>query len=159
MNKVYVMLGTSRIFLVHICNIIPSHPNLVKSCGRPSRCRFYSTGPLTGEPVSIARSYRRYSQNDFVTLLLDAFLCSEERRGPCLCCVWYYHHNQTILIEWADLAEVRKKYFEVRFLYSLFRNVIPEAIFDFLREIGVFYKKHEVWWSNVCVRRFDRELL
>ena len=24
--------------------------------------------------------------------------------------------------------------------YSLFRNVIPEVIFEFLREIGVFYK-------------------
>ena len=24
--------------------------------------------------------------------------------------------------------------------YSLFRSVIPEVVFDFLREIGVFYK-------------------
>ena len=45
-----------------------------------------------------------------------------------------------ILIEFADLVEVRNKYFEERSLYSLFRNVIPEVIFDFLREIGVFYK-------------------
>ena len=36
--------------------------------------------------------------------------------------------------------EIRKKYFEERYLYSRFRNVIPEAMFDFLREIGVFYK-------------------
>ena len=49
-----------------------------------------------------------------------------------------------------------------RSLYRLFRNVSPEIIFDFLREIGVFYKiwsmlrkwlwftKYEamdVWWS------------
>ena len=33
-----------------------------------------------------------------------------------------------------------KKYFEEKFLYLLFRNVITEIIFDFLREIGVFYK-------------------
>ena len=45
-----------------------------------------------------------------------------------------------ILIECADLLEIRKKYFEEKSLYSLFRNVIPEVIFDFLREIGVFYK-------------------
>ena len=45
-----------------------------------------------------------------------------------------------ILIECADLLEIRKKYFEQKSLYSLFRNVIPEIIFDFLREIGVFYK-------------------
>ena len=40
----------------------------------------------------------------------------------------------------ADLLEIRKKYFEEKSLYSLFRNVIPEVVFDFLREIGVFYK-------------------
>ena len=45
-----------------------------------------------------------------------------------------------ISIECADLLEVRNKYLEERSLYSLFRNVIPEIIFDFLREIGVFYK-------------------
>ena len=44
------------------------------------------------------------------------------------------------LIECADLLEIRKKYFEEKSLYSLFRNVIPEIIFDFLREIGVLYK-------------------
>ena len=46
-------------------------------------------------------------------------------------------HN---LIECADLVDNRKKYFEERSLYSLFRNVIPEIMFDFLREIGLFYK-------------------
>ena len=45
-----------------------------------------------------------------------------------------------ILIECVDLLETRKKYFEEKSLYSLFRNVISEVIFDFLREIGVFYK-------------------
>ena len=45
-----------------------------------------------------------------------------------------------ILIECADLLEIRKKYFEEKSLYSLFRNVIPEIIFEFLPEIGVFSK-------------------
>ena len=45
-----------------------------------------------------------------------------------------------VLIECADLLEIRKKYFEERSLCSLFRNVIREIMFDFLREIGVFYK-------------------
>ena len=36
-----------------------------------------------------------------------------------------------ILIECADLSEIRKKYFEERSLYSLFRNVFPEILFDF----------------------------
>ena len=47
--------------------------------------------------------------------------------------------SKQILIECADLLEIRNKYFEEKSLYSLFRNVIPEIIFDFLREIGVFY--------------------
>ena len=51
-----------------------------------------------------------------------------------------------ILIECADLLEVMKKYFEQKSLYSLFRNVSPEIIFDFLREIGLFY---QIW----CVLR------
>ena len=37
-----------------------------------------------------------------------------------------------ILIECADLLEIRKKYFEGRSWYSLFRIVIPEISFDFL---------------------------
>ena len=45
-----------------------------------------------------------------------------------------------VLIECADLLEIRKKYFEKKSLYSLFRNVIPGKKIDFLREIGVFYK-------------------
>ena len=45
-----------------------------------------------------------------------------------------------ILIERADLLEIRKKYFKEKSLYSLFWNVIAEIIFDFFQEIGVFYK-------------------
>ena len=45
-----------------------------------------------------------------------------------------------ILIECADLLEIRKKYFEDKSLYSLFRKVVPEIFFNFLREIVVFYK-------------------
>ena len=37
--------------------------------------------------------------------------------------------------------EVRKKHFEEKSLYLPFRNVVPDAIFDFLREVGVLKKK------------------
>ena len=47
---------------------------------------------------------------------------------------------KNILIECADLLQIRKKHFKERSLYSLFRNVILEIIFDFLGEIGAFYK-------------------
>ena len=38
------------------------------------------------------------------------------------------------------LVGSQEKHFEQKSLYSLFQNVNPEIIFDFLCEIGVFYK-------------------
>ena len=71
--------------------------------------------------------------------MTHSFILRREEAPVCVACnvVLTVKH---ILIECADLLEIRKKYFEEKSLYSLFRNVIPEVIFDFLREIGVFYK-------------------
>ena len=68
-----------------------------------------------------------------------SFVLRTEEAPVCVACnaVMKVKH---ILIECADLLEIRKKYFEERSLYSLFRNVIPEIDFNFLRKIGVFYK-------------------
>ena len=69
--------------------------------------------------------------------LTHSFILKKEEAPICVACnaVITVKH---IMIECADLFEIRKKYFEERSLYSLFRNVIPEIIFGFLREIGVF---------------------
>ena len=71
--------------------------------------------------------------------LTHSFILRKEEVPVCVACnaVITVKH---ILIECADLFEIGKKYVEERSLYSLFRNVIPEIIFDFLREVGVFYK-------------------
>ena len=71
--------------------------------------------------------------------LTHFFIFRREEAPVCVACgaVITVKH---ILIECADLLEIRKKYFEERYLYSLFLNVIPEIIVDFLQEIGVFYK-------------------
>ena len=68
--------------------------------------------------------------------LTHSFILRKEEAPVCVACntVITVKH---ILIECADLLEIRKKYFEEKSLYSLFQNVIPEIIFDFLREIGV----------------------
>ena len=58
--------------------------------------------------------------------------------------------TEHILIECADLLEILQKYFEEKSLYSLVWNVIPEIIFDFLREIGVFYKILNVLRKCLC---------
>ena len=71
--------------------------------------------------------------------LTNSFILRTEQAPVCVACnaVITVKH---ILIECADLLEIRKKHFEERSLYSLFRNAIPEIMFDFLREIVVFYK-------------------
>ena len=71
--------------------------------------------------------------------LTHSFILRKEEVPVCVACdvVLTVRH---ILIGCADLLEIRKKYFEEKSLHSLFRNVIPEVIFDVLREIGVFYK-------------------
>ena len=71
--------------------------------------------------------------------LTHSFILRKEEAPVCVVCsvVLTLKH---ILIECADLLEIRKKYFEDKSLYSLFRNVIPEVFFDCSREIGVFYK-------------------
>ena len=55
-----------------------------------------------------------------------------------------------ILIECADLLEIRKKYFEERCIHSFgtwFRNFF---FFNFFREIGVFYKIWSVLRKCLC---------
>ena len=71
--------------------------------------------------------------------LTQSFSLRKEEARVCVACDAVITVNY-ILIECADLLETRKKYFEEKSLYSLFRNVIPEVVFDFLREIDVFYK-------------------
>ena len=71
--------------------------------------------------------------------LSHSFILRKEEAPVCVACNTALTIKH-ILIECADLLEVRKKYFEQKSLYSFFRNVSPEIIFDFLHEIGVFYK-------------------
>ena len=71
--------------------------------------------------------------------LTHSFILRREEAPVCVAC-YAVITVKHILIECADLSETRKKYFEEKSLYSLFWNVIPEVVFDFLREIGVFYK-------------------
>ena len=62
-----------------------------------------------------------------------------------------------ILIECADLLEVGNKYFEQKSVYSLFRNVNPEIIFDILRETGVLSNMKRV--TVMVVSSIFKELL
>ena len=71
--------------------------------------------------------------------LTHSFILRKEEDPVCVACNVALTVKH-VLIECADMLEISKKYFEEKFLYSLFRNVNPKVVFDFLREIGVFYK-------------------
>ncbi len=45
-----------------------------------------------------------------------------------------------ILIECGDFAEVRQKYFDAESLQQLFQETSVTYVFDFLHEIGLFYR-------------------
>ena len=94
------------------------------------RCRYMSTCP---------RTVVHMFHCAHVLLCPHSIILRQEEAPVCVACnaIITVKH---VLIECADLLEIRKKYFEEKSLYSLFRNVIPEIIFDFLREICVFYK-------------------
>ena len=68
---------------------------------------------------------------------MHSFLLKKEEPPDCVACKTTITVKH-ILIECADLLEVRKKYFEERSLHSLFRNVNPEKMLDFLNETGMF---------------------
>ena len=53
-----------------------------------------------------------------------------------------------ILIECADLTEIRKKYFEENSLNSLFRNVRPEILLTLLNDTGALYNILSVLWRS-----------
>ena len=46
-----------------------------------------------------------------------------------------------ILIECGDFAEVRHRYYEAESLQQLFHKINVAYVFDFLSEIGLFYRK------------------
>ena len=71
--------------------------------------------------------------------LTHSFILRKEEAPGCVACNAVIRVKH-ILFECTDLLEIRQKCFEEKALYSLFRNVSPEIIFDFLREIGVYYK-------------------
>ena len=81
--------------------------------------------------------------------LTHSFILRKQEAPVCVACNAIIPVKQ-VLIEYADLLEIRKKYFEETSLYTLFRNVIPEIIFDFLREIGVFHKIWSVLRQCLC---------
>ena len=61
-----------------------------------------------------------------------------------------------ILLTCSDLIEIRESHFTAKSLHMLFKNISPEKILNFLKEINIFglKKKIEIVFSYVCVFTF-----
>ena len=72
------------------------------------------------------------------TFLTHSFYFKNEERPFCVAC----DENLTvqhILLDCADLIEVRHKHFTAASMKELFRDVPPDVIFDFLRDIHIVH--------------------
>ena len=78
--------------------------------------------------------------------LTHSLILRREEASVCIACGAVITVQHT-LIECADLLEIKKKYFETRFLYSLFRNMIPEKLF-----FGFFARDWCVLQNMKCVK-------
>ena len=67
------------------------------------------------------------------------FLLRGEPPPECFAC-WEPYTIKHVLLNCADLCEIRKKYYDVKSLKELFEDVAPAFIFGFLKEINLFDK-------------------
>ena len=72
------------------------------------------------------------------TLLTHSFYFKEEDRPMCPACdeVLSVEH---ILLSCADLIDARRKHYTSENMKELFRDVPPDVIFNFLKEVNVFH--------------------
>ena len=84
-------------------------------------------------------SFVFYKDTCSLSYLTHSFILRKEEAPVCVACNAVITAKH-ILIECADLLEIRKKYFEERSLYSLFRNVIPEIFLISCERLVCFTK-------------------
>ena len=101
---------------------------------------------------------RKENTNQYViylkhSYLTHSFIFRKEEALVCVACFAVITVKH-ILIECADFFEIRKKYFEEKCLYSLFRYVIPEIIFDFFFVRDWYVLQNMKCNGNVCVKCF-----
>ena len=73
------------------------------------------------------------------TLYTDLYLLKGEPRPECVACQCPLTVRH-ILIDCVDFAHIRQRYFNQRSIQDLFREVEPNLIFKFLKEIHLFRK-------------------
>ena len=73
------------------------------------------------------------------SFLTHAFLLRNEEPPECHACAAPYTAKH-VLVECADFADTRNKYYQVSTLGKLFREIESSKIIGFLKEIGIYSK-------------------
>ena len=145
----YCMLAYSTIFSV-LSVVTVSLISLVVWHSVKLFFELLSTDSLFLNEICLTQLYivlnRLHTGHSYLT---QSFILRQEEAPVCVACgaVITVKH---ILIECADLLEIRRKYLWRKISVFTLRNVIPEKNFDFLQEIGVFYKIWSVLGKCVC---------
>ena len=88
------------------------------------------------------------------SFLTHSFLLKGEEPPVCIGCDKRLTLEH-ILLACLDFIEIRESHFTAKSLRILFKDISPEKIFYFLKEINIFwFFKFEIIFSYVCVFTF-----
>ena len=88
------------------------------------------------------------------SFLTHSFLLKGEEPPVCIGCDKRLTLEH-ILLACLDFIEIRESHFTAKSLHILFKDISPEKIFYFLKEINIFgFFKFEIIFSYVCVFTF-----
>jgi ribonuclease HI len=106
--------------------------------------KLFNVCPDLKKPISLCRRNRREESilarlhigHSYVT---HSYRFTRDPPPECYACAELYSIKH-ILIDCADLIDIRKKHYNVDSLKTLFTDVAPANIFNFLKESNLFYK-------------------
>ena len=121
--------------------------------------KLYKIFPVLKECISCPRKNRKeetmmvhlHSGHSFLT---HSFLLKGEEPQMCIGCDKRLTIEH-ILLTCSDIIEIRESHFTAKSMRMLFKDISPEKIFNFLKEIYIFGKKliwdHFLAWFYNCI--------
>ena len=74
------------------------------------------------------------------SFLTHSFLLKGEEPPMCIGCDKRHVFNHRAYFTCSDFIEIRESHFTAKSLRMLFKDISPEKIFNFLKEINIFWK-------------------
>ena len=104
--------------------------------------KLYKIFPVLKECISCPRKNRKeetvmarlHSGHSFLT---HSFLLKGEEPPVCIRCDKRLT-IEYILLTWSDFIEIRESHFTAKSLHMLLKDISPEKIFNFLKEMNIF---------------------